>query len=58
MARFYGEITGRAKTVGRVGTPTSGLEGHLRGWNVGVRVELSVDENDNDRIEVYRYNWQ
>jgi len=53
MAHFYGEIRGQAKTIAtRRGSKTSGLSGHLRGWNIGVRVELTHRDGV-DVIEVY-----
>jgi len=39
MARFYASIQGNRGEATRMGTPTSGISGHVRGWNVGVRVE-------------------
>ena len=42
MAHFYGSIKGCAKTEGtRRGTKKTGLSAHVRGWDVGVRVELA-----------------
>lgn len=31
-----------------MGTPDSGITGHIRGWNVGARVIMSVDEDGKD----------
>lgn len=54
MAHFYASIQGSAKTQGtRCGTKTSGISGHLRGWNSGVRVYGGIDENGNDWFRVY-----
>ena len=54
MAHFYGEIRGQAKTIAtRRGSKTSGLSGHLRGWNIGVRVELEYKEGIGDVINIY-----
>jgi hypothetical protein len=56
MAHFYGEMYGQAKTPAtRRGSKTSGLSGHLRGWNIGVRVELTHRDGV-DVIEVYQTN--
>lgn len=56
MAHFYGDLKGQAKTIAtRRGSKTSGLSGHLRGWNIGVRVELT-HRNGVDVIEVYQTN--
>lgn len=55
MSRFYGSINGQAKTEAtRRGSEKSGLIGHIRGWNVGVKVYCNVDENGKDMLSVYR----
>tara|TARA_R100000808_G_scaffold1512_1_gene6907 strand:- start:1754 stop:2053 length:300 start_codon:yes stop_codon:yes gene_type:complete len=39
MSKFYGSITGSAKTAAtRCGTKNSGIESHTRGWHQGVYV--------------------
>ncbi len=53
MARFYASIQGHRGAATRMGTPSSGIVGHVRGWNVGARVEVS-DENGKDVVRVYR----
>jgi hypothetical protein len=54
MARFYGTLTGQAKTSAkRRGSPNSGVTAHVRGRNIGVRVEVYAD-NGADVIRVYR----
>lgn len=54
MSRFYGDLTGQAKTKAtRRGSLKSGVESHVRGWNVGVRVVIS-DEHGKDYIRVYK----
>jgi hypothetical protein len=55
MSQFYGEIKGQAKTTAtRRGSKASGLQGHLRGWNIGVRVVLEYKEGIGDVIHIYR----
>ena len=54
MARFYGEIKGSRGMASRMGTKNSGFYAHIRGWNIGIRVELSVDKDGNDLISVYK----
>ena len=39
MARFYGEIQGNKGQATRMGTKTSGFHAHIRGWDVGIKVE-------------------
>ena len=53
MARFYALIKGNRGAATRMGTPASGITGHIRGWNVGVRVEMGVDEDGQDVVRVY-----
>ncbi|MFA6958541.1 MAG: hypothetical protein WC538_21950 [Thermoanaerobaculia bacterium] len=52
MARFYASISGVAKTPAtRTGTPRSGAQGHVRGWDLGGRVEVGTGSNDaNDHV--------
>ena len=52
MAHFYGEISGGRSSVSRTGHKSSGFEGHLRGWGMGVRVELS-HRDGKDIAEIY-----
>ena len=52
MARFYGCIQGNRGVATRMGTPKSGFGAHIRGWNIGVRVECCVDSDGNDVIVV------
>ena len=55
MARFYASIQGNRGQVTRMGSASSGIEGHIRGWNLGVRVEMDTDPaTGNDRLTVYR----
>jgi hypothetical protein len=37
-----------------MGSAASGIEGHIRGWNVGVRVEFRVDGEGRDVADIYR----
>ena len=55
MARFYASIQGNRGEATRMGSANSGIEGHIRGWHLGVRVEMDVDPHTgNDRLTVYR----
>jgi|SaaInlLV_10m_DNA_2_1039722.scaffolds.fasta_scaffold241269_1 hypothetical protein len=54
MGHFYGEIQGNRGEATRMGTKKSGFRAHIRGWHIGVRVRLHVDDDGNDVIEVYR----
>jgi hypothetical protein len=53
MAQFYANIQGNRGEATRMGTKSSGLSGHIRGWNVGARVEVS-HEDGHDVVRVYR----
>lgn len=52
MSRFYASIEGNRGPATRQGTPNSGISGHIRGWNVGVRVEGEA-LNGEDVFEVF-----
>lgn len=52
MARFYAEIQGSRGEASRLGTASSGMHGHVRGWHVGAAVDMYA-EGDNDRAAVY-----
>lgn len=55
MARFYGDLKEQARTPGtRRGNAKTGLVAHIRGWNVGVKVDCAIDENGKDVIRVTR----
>ena len=53
MARFYASIKGSRGEATRMGSASSGISGHVRGWDVGARVEVD-DENGQDVVRVYR----
>lgn len=52
MSRFYANIQGNRGEATRMGTATSGMTGHIRGWEVGCRVEMWAD-GDDDVCAVY-----
>jgi hypothetical protein len=55
MSHFYADIKGSRGEVTRQGTKQSGVHGHIRGWNVGVYVEIGYDEiAKKDVVKVYR----
>ncbi len=53
MAQFMAEVEGNKGRVHRLGTKNSGAMGHVRGWGVGARVDIS-HRNGVDVVEVYR----
>jgi hypothetical protein len=53
MAHFYASIQGNRGEATRMGSKDSGITGHIRGWNVGARV--NIDHVDGvDVVRVYR----
>lgn len=43
MSRFYGSVQGSAATEAtRQGTAESGVMGHIRGWDIGIEVEMEA----------------
>lgn len=52
MSRFYAAIQGNRGEATRMGTPNSGIAGHIRGWDVGVRVNGDT-EGDSDVFQVF-----
>ncbi len=53
MAQFYAETQGSRGPVTRTGTKQSGMTAHIRGWDVGVRIECQ-NIDGKDVITVYR----
>lgn len=54
MARFYAEIEGNRGRASRLGTPSSGMWAHVRGWEIGVKIVIDVDPEGRDRVNIYR----
>jgi len=52
MAQFYASIKGSRGEVTRLGHKSSGIEGHIRGWDIGVKVVMS-HENGKDVCRIY-----
>lgn len=46
MARFYAEIQGNRGAASRMGEASSGMWGHIRGWNIGARVDMDVEDDE------------
>lgn len=54
MSRFYASIHGSRGPATRIGTGKSGIEGHVRGWRVGVLVEGRVKrDTGEDCFDIY-----
>jgi len=48
MSRFYASIQGSRGETTRQGGAKSGISGHVRGWNLGIRVRMRVDKSGQD----------
>ena len=54
MTRFYANIQGGRGEATRQGGAKSGIRGHIRGWDLGVRVSGGVDsETGKDVFYIY-----
>jgi len=53
MSRFYASIEGNRGMATRQGTKSSGIQGHIRGWNVGGRIVCDVNDDDEDVVRLY-----
>jgi len=54
MSQFYGSMQGDRKEVTRRGNKNSGFVGHIRGWDVGARVEMHHNETTGqDEVKIY-----
>lgn len=54
MSRFYAEIKGGRGAATRCGDSSSGIWGHIRGWNVGAVIKISINEFGDDEVVVIR----
>lgn len=54
MSRFYGSIEGERCKTPATRRGFNGIRGHIRGWDIGCEVVMTVDKEGNDRCEVYR----
>lgn len=53
MSRFYGNMKGSRGETTRCGNAASGITGHLRGWDIGVRVNVRALNSGEDVVDVY-----
>lgn len=53
MAQFYADIQGNRGAATRMGTKASGINGHIRGWDVGCRVHCYYDDKEEvDKVSI------
>lgn len=53
MAYFYASIQGNRGQTTRMGTKTSGISGHIRGFEIGGKVSCWVDSEGNDKVSIF-----
>jgi len=46
MARFYGDLQGNRGESTRMGTTSSGIRAHIRGWNIGFSITCRALEQE------------
>jgi len=54
MSRFYASIQGGRGEATRQGTAKAGISGHIRGWNIGLKIRCFVDSEGKDVCQVYK----
>ena len=54
MAQFKADIKGSRGSVSRLGGKASGITGHIRGWESGIRIEGHHDEDLGDIFMIYQ----
>jgi len=56
MSRYYADIQGNRGQATRMGTAASGMQGHIRSWNLGCQVFCKPDnenaENDSMIVQI------
>ena len=52
MAQFYASIRGNRGEATRLGTKSSGMQAHIRGWNLGVQVNCFTNSAGEDCFSV------
>lgn len=55
MAHFYADIQGGRGQATKIGHKSTGIAGHIRGWESGIQVKARYDqEKDSNIFEVYQ----
>jgi len=54
MSRFYSTVSNRKSTQTKCGHATDGLSAHIRGWNIGVQVDIIENEEGKDEIRIFK----
>lgn len=50
MSHFYGSLENHRGKATRTGNKQNGLTGHIRGWDIGGRIDVYVDEYGRDVV--------
>lgn len=53
MAHFYASIQGQRGEATKLGSKSSGIQGHIRGWNIGARIQCFVNSKGEDMVQVW-----
>lgn len=53
MSRFYASVSNHRSTITKCGHK-DGLSAHIRGWHLGIRIILRVNEKGQDEICIYK----
>jgi len=52
MSRFYADIQGQRGAASRMGSPESGIQGHIRGWHIGISVTChAIEQSKGEEID-------
>lgn len=53
MSRFYASVQGdvNKKTITKCGHRQ--MTAHIRGWDIGARIEMGIDEQGEDTVKIY-----
>ena len=54
MSHFYGSLQGDRGEVTRRGNKVSGISSHVRGWDIGVRVEAQITPEGKSQCLIYQ----
>lgn len=53
MSHFYASIQGNRGEATKTGTKISGVHGHIRGWDFGIKVDMYINDAGEDTARVY-----
>ena len=54
MAHFYANIQGNRGEATRMGTKSSGISGHIRGWDIGCKTHCSFNtKTKQDEVSIH-----